>query len=199
MNQMEAWNAIAPQWHKWREKPLSEIMSFVRDTESYLDIGCGSRRHLSKGKKIIGIDFSIEMLKLAKTFSEENKINAGFVLADACEMPLRDRSFGCVAAAAILHAIPKENHEKFMKELKRIMKKGGKCIITVWNIDQKRFKNSEKETEVPWKAGGETIMRYYYLFDKEELENLIKRSGFRADRVYLDAEESNIIAEISKI
>ncbi|MBI2579663.1 MAG: class I SAM-dependent methyltransferase [Candidatus Aenigmarchaeota archaeon] len=198
MSQREVWDAIAPQWHRWREKPLPEVMRFIEGAAGYLDIGCGSRRHLAKGKKVTGLDFSVEMLKLAKKFSEDNGIDADFIMADACEMPLKDESFSMAVAAAVLHAVPKESHEKFLKEMKRVMKKGGKCIITVWNKDQEKFTGLAKERYVPWKDEGEALMRHYYLFDKEEFETLLGKSGFRTDRVYLDAEGWNIIAEISK-
>ena len=66
-----------------------------------------------------------------------------------------------------------------LSELKRVLKPGGEAFLTVWNRCQPRFWFRKKEVGVPWRAKGQIIYRYYYLFTYWEFERLVKKAGFR--------------------
>lgn len=70
---------------------INKISNYI---DSVLDVGCGSGRHIRffKQKKIfvIGLDFSLNMIKEAK-----NVCNAHYILGDARELPFKDSSIDC--------------------------------------------------------------------------------------------------------
>ena len=179
-NQKEIWDKIAPEWNKFKIIPAKHTIEFLKKTSGkVLDLGSGSGRHLVKIKsgKMYLIDFSKEMLKLAENKSKREKINAEFKQANLWEIPYENEFFDYAICISALHCIGEKNREKVVRELYRVLKKGGKAEIGVWNIKSKRFKNIKgKEKYVKWTDKGE---RYYYLYDEKEVHDLFKKIGFK--------------------
>src|SRR3989344_1883951 len=180
ISQKEIWNKIAQEWHKYKTIPAEHTIKFLKKTSGkVLDLGSGSGRHLMKIKKgkMYLVDFSKEMLKLAEKKSKKEKINAEFKQANIWKIPYENKFFDYAICISALHCIngPK-NREKAIKELYRVLKKGGKAEIGVWNINSKRFKNSQKEKYIGWTDKGK---RYYYLYDEKEIHELFKKIGFK--------------------
>src|SRR3989344_5390904 len=156
--QKEIWDKIAQEWHKYKTIPAKHTIEFLKKTSGkVLDLGSGSGRHLMKIKK--------------------EKINAEFKQANIWKIPYENKFFDYAICISALHCIngPK-NREKAIKELYRVLKKGGKAEIGVWNINSKRFKNSQKEKYIGWTDKGK---RYYYLYDEKEIHELFKKIGFK--------------------
>ncbi|MCH7972929.1 MAG: class I SAM-dependent methyltransferase, partial [Bacteroidetes bacterium] len=117
------------------------------------------------------------MLKLAEKKAKQNKIDAEFKQANLWEIPYEDEFFDYAISISSLHCVEgKENRRKSVEELYRVLKKGGKSEIGVWNIKSKRFKNSSKEKMIKWTDKG---VRYYYLYDEKEVHDLFKKIGFK--------------------
>ena len=182
MDQQKVWDSIAPSWSERRKKLIfQEVIDFQKNTKGViLDVGCGSGRNIIKNKKYICLDFSENMLKYAKNNSKKIM----FIRADATDLPIKDNSFDNVLYVAILHVIKGKNERKnALKELRRIMKNNGRAIITVWNKDQPRFSKSKKESYIPWKHNRKKYMRYYYLYDEKELQNVLKSCKFKLESI----------------
>ena len=179
-SQQQIWNAIASEWHKYKTIPAKHTIEFLKKTYgNVLDLGSGSGRHLVKIKKgkMYLVDFSKKMLELAEKKSKEEKINAEIKQANIWKIPYENEFFDFAICISALHCVKGlKNREKTIKELYRVLKKGGKAEIGVWNIKSKRFKNSKKEKYIRWTDKGK---RYYYLYDEKEVHNLFKESGFK--------------------
>lgn len=207
-NQKEIWNRISEPWKTFRVKPLGEVVEFLKDKKgNILDLGCGSGRNfvkLNREYKIYGVDFSENQLKFAKEYAKKEGIKAELVKAEAFNLPFESDFFDAAIFINALHCIPeKENREKTLKELLRVMKPETEAIIMVWNKEQERFRNSEKDIIIPWKWKGKEYPRYYYLYDEKEFANLLKKTGFEVLKVG-NVEKSegnsrkNIIAVVRK-
>ncbi len=85
-----------------------------------LDNGCGSGILLKELKNAYGCDISFDMLKAAKM---KNLVNA-----DSEKLPFKDKSFDAVFCRGSLHHF--HSYEKGLKEIKRVLKKNGKLIIS---------------------------------------------------------------------
>jgi ubiquinone/menaquinone biosynthesis C-methylase UbiE len=182
MSQKEVWNSIAKSWKEFRKKPVPEIVYFLKDKKGkVLDLGCGSGRNFTKIRgTIYGVDFSREMLKFAKQTANKNKIKVNLTLASSDNLPFQDNFFDSAICIASLHCIQsKKSRKRTLEELYRVLKPGTKAMIVVWDKNQSRFKNSGKETLVPWKHKEKEQMRYYYLYDKKEIKDLLKSVGFK--------------------
>lgn len=187
MDQREVWNAIAPEWHKYRaSKPQKDILEFISQSNGLiLDFGCGSGRHMVRGKKYAGFDFAETMIRFAKSKAKKEKIKAYFAIARGDSMPFKSNAFDAVAAANVIHQIEgKSSRKKSIEEIFRVMKPGASAIISVWNKNQPRLSLKKKEDFVTWKIGDKIYRRYYYFFSEEELKKLLKDAGFAALRIF---------------
>ena len=200
LNQKQIWDAIAKAWNDYRQKPISKVNEFLKNKKGkILDLSCGSGRHLLKSKDLefYETDFSEKMIEFAKKNAEKNKIKAHFQVADATNLPFEDNFFDSAIYIAALHCIQSvKDRKKSLKELFRVLKKDSEALITVWSKMHLRMKNKSKDAIVPWTFEGEKYQRYYYLYEKNELESLLKQSGFKIQNI----EESfrGIIAIVTK-
>ncbi|MBI4116907.1 class I SAM-dependent methyltransferase [Candidatus Pacearchaeota archaeon] len=180
-NQQEVWNSIAVPWKSFRVNPIPEVSEFLKNKNGkILDLGCGSGRNFTKvNGKIYGVDFSEEMLKHAKKFVEKNKFDVELAKAEAFDLPFKNNFFDAAICAAVLHCIPDaEKRETALRELFRVLKPNAEAWFSVWDKNQKKFKDAEKEIFIPWKYKGKEYNRYYYLYDKREYLDLLKKTGF---------------------
>lgn len=94
-----------------------------------LDLGCGTGISVIRQHPVefsVGLDISIEMLKLAKDKGIE------VILGDMTSTPFRNESFDCLTMVTSFHHVPRKG--KVINELIRIMKPGGKIAASLLKI-----------------------------------------------------------------
>jgi tRNA (uracil-5-)-methyltransferase TRM9 len=185
-SQKNIWDKVAFPWKDFRKKPVEEVINFIGSKKGkILDLGCGSGRNFVKMDGVIyGVDFSENMLKYAKSLAKERDIKVKLTKSRVENLPFKDNFFDAAIFVATLHCIPKEKErKKALQELYRVLKKEKEAIITVWDKNQEKFKNSEKEVLLPWEKNGKEYKRYYYLYEKEEIKDLVKSVGFKIKKV----------------
>lgn len=127
----KGYNKIAEKYSKQRKiyqsKPLLlKFLRYLPKSSKVLDLGCGAGIPVSKfladkGCKVVGIDFSDGMLKLAR----KNVHAAGFIKMNITKMKFKENSFdGAVSFYAIIH-IPRKYHPKIYRNLHKMLKPGG--------------------------------------------------------------------------
>ena len=193
--QEQVWNKISELWSKYRKKAPAEVIEFLADKKGkILDMGCASGRNLIANKRLeyYGVDFSEEMLKFAEQKSKNEKIKAAFFKSSLDELPFEDNFFDAAVFISTLHCIEQSSdRKKSLEELYRVLKKGREAIITVWNKNHNELakKLQAREGFVNWKKDGVNYQRYYYFYDKKELENLLRKVGFKI----LDKKSSEVM------
>ena len=93
---------------------------------------------------VTGVDFSRGMLAVARAISDEDHDLDGrlrWLEADAAELPLDDRSVDAVVSSFVLQLVPKR--EPVYREVRRILRPGGRFVFTTWMVDDSRFEPSE--------------------------------------------------------
>lgn len=182
----EIFNTIAPSWYGFRHhtifrKELTHLAESWRKGK-LLNAGCGHGADFIPFKDnfdLYGIDFSAEMIKLAHKYTEKHNFKANLKVEDIRSLPFSDNYFDwAIAIASYHHLDGKEDREKALQELFRVLKPGGEAFLTVWNKWQSRFFLKGKDTLVPFHYKGKTYLRYYHLFSYGEIENLVKQAGF---------------------
>jgi len=180
MNQQKVWNNIAPEWYEFKTKPSQQAVDFLnKQSGDILDLGSGAGRHLTKIKdsKMYLVDFSEQMIKLAKEKAKQKNIDVDFKVANLAKLPYKNNFFDSAICISSLHCIKGEkNREKIIQELHRVLKPKAQALVAVWNKNSKRFKNSPKEKFIGWRDKGK---RYYYLYDEKEIHDLFKKTDFK--------------------
>ena len=182
----DVFNEIAPGWYSFRHwsRFRSELEMLARRWRKgrLLNVGCAHGPDFLPFVQtfdLYGVDFSGEMLKFARKYSEKFNFKVNLSLADVRHLPYVDQTFDWAISVATYHHVRgSEEREAALQELRRVLTPDGEAFITVWNRWQPRFWFSRREVAVPWRKKGKTLYRYYYLFSYLELKKLVKEAGF---------------------
>ncbi|MCS7163463.1 MAG: class I SAM-dependent methyltransferase [Thermodesulfovibrio sp.] len=150
---------ISETWDEkfYNEKLESKFYSIVSEMNLeydslILDVGTGTGNLLKPiisklGEKstIFAIDYSEKMLKIAKKKFSKVK-NIFFILADAHFMPFRDYIFDTVICFGVFPHF--DDKEISVKEISRILKKGGRLFIAHALSSQELREHHRKAPEV---------------------------------------------------
>ena len=158
---------IKKQWDKiasvgrYRRKLGIDLAEYVSGTNlKILDLGSGGRRGLDKFGKVIYSDISLEMLK-------QGNLSSGVNL-DASVLPFKDGSFDVVTSIAMFHHLPtKKDRLNFLKEIKRVLKPRGICIVKFG------FIVGVVDERIKVKFGD--VDRFYYSMSLDELKALVEK------------------------
>jgi ubiquinone/menaquinone biosynthesis C-methylase UbiE len=183
----DVFNQIAPGWYNYRHHSIftRELNRLTKRWQkgSLLNLGCAHGPDFIPFRdsfKLYGVDFSDEMLMLARKYSLKFNFNVELTSADVRQLPYADDSFDWAISVATYHHIKGEQEIlKALDELKRVLKPGGEAFITAWNRWQPGFWLKPKELYVPWRKKDKILYRYYHLFSYAELEKLSIKTGFK--------------------
>jgi len=138
------------------------IQQFVHK-KIVLDIGCGkgygSFVLSKKAKETYALDLQKERVIYVH---EKYGSKIVFLVADASFLPFKDKEFDIIASLQVIEHVP--DLKKYLFEIHRILKEGGKFILTTPNR-KIRLKSGEK----PWNPD------HLREFDFTELHSILKR------------------------
>lgn len=175
------YNKIADRFNKTRGYGWSwikEFMDTVPKGSTIYDIGCGSGRNMGYPyMNFIGVDNCENLL----TICANKGLNV--VNSDMCKLPFDNESADVIMSVASFHHLSTtERRVAALKEFYRVLKPGGKILLSVWSKEQpkKTRRTFEKygDTMVKWDQHGDIFERYYYIFQLEELERLFTSTNF---------------------
>jgi len=213
------YNFIAEDFSRTRGKIWEELDflgKYANPGEKILDLGCGNGRLYGslKDKNIdyYGLDFSEKLIAIARNIYPQ----ARFQAADAFNLPFPDDFFDNIFSLAVFHHIPSDNLRlAFLKESRRVLKKDGRLIMTVWGMGGAkriflflkyallkifgRTKLDFGDALVPWRN---QTMRYVHYFRTPEIKKIIQKSGLLLDELKIikrpNSSEQNIFVVCHK-
>lgn len=140
-NSIEYWNNIHKEYNRNQikfDEWLNDFDEIINNCKTpILDLGCGSGNNtlylINKNKKVIAADLSSNAItNIIKNFPEIYDTKC-FNMLDG--FPFKDNSFEVIIADLSLHYFKKQDTEKIVKDLKRILCKNGYLIIRVNSIN----------------------------------------------------------------
>ena len=157
---------------------IDEFLNKLEPYSSVYDIGCGNGRNmLKKNLHFIGVDNCENFVKIC------HKKNLSVINANMTKIPLQNNSADAIICVAVLHHLASEKSRiDALLEMKRLIKKNGKILLSIWSINQprktRRSFNSFGNNIVLWNNNqGKIFERYYYIFKLEEIKQLFKIVG----------------------
>jgi len=146
----ETWLKQAhPKIKDWFQKEIVYLKKNIKQNSKILDVGCGFGRHIeiiaNFSKEIIGIDNNSDTIEKAKDKLSNFK-NIKLFVQDAQKLNFEDDYFDYVICLTNTFGDFPDIKESVLKEMKRVCKKNGKIIISVYNDKalEIRKKNYEK-------------------------------------------------------
>ncbi len=196
------YNLIGERFSRAREEPWKEaeflVKDYVKEKEKILDFGCGRGQwyEFFKEKKAqyFGVDFSEKLIEIAKS----KYLGVNFQTIDGINLPFENEFFDKVYAIAVFHHLPSEKIRiSVLKEIKRVLKKGGILILTVWNLRKKwKIKKLILKFSILKILGktkldfGDILMDwmgakdfYFHCFSKDELKKLCFKVSFNIIKI----------------
>jgi tRNA (uracil-5-)-methyltransferase TRM9 len=151
-----------------------------------LDLGCGNGRHAESlstvADRVVGVDVSAELLRTARERVEERGTDPRphLIQADAASLPVGSGVVDVAVYVATLHHLrPRSRRVASLSELSRVLAPDGRALVSAWSTAHDRFDaESGFDTTVPWTLpGGESVPRYYHIYDPAEFAADIRESG----------------------
>lgn len=196
----QVYNNIAKEFNNTRWIPWPCTQKFLNSLPQWsfgCEAGCGNGRNILYRKDLcmIGFDFCDNFCKIVK--EKGGKI----IQSDIRSIPFKNNLFDFVISIAVIHHLDTfEKRLKSVLEMTRILRKGGKLLILVWAFEQEKDSRRKFKTQdelVTWKARtGKTYYRYYHLYKKGELEEMIKKiDNLRIKKSFFERSNYGVICE----
>src|SRR5579871_5368343 len=142
--QRYGWDKAASYYeNSWRQqlKPAHDMLidfADIQQGQKIIDVACGTglmsfraAEAASSNGFVLGTDISDKMVEIADKTAKENNIgNIRFERMDAEELKINDEEFDVAICALGLMYAPHPINA--LKEMYRVLKKGGHCIVAVW-------------------------------------------------------------------
>lgn len=125
---------------------IAQFLSNLDVGSLVCDVGCGNGRYLNACNPFIfsiGVDRCVRLAREACARGE-------VTVCDNLELPFRNESFDAVLSIAVIHHFATtERRINAIRELSRILRIGGRVVITVWALEQKHRRFESQDVLIP--------------------------------------------------
>ena len=174
------------------EYPNELVVSFMnsyfprelssRKKISILDIGCGSGRHVKlfaeNRFRVFGIDFSKSAIFNTKNLLRKNNLRAELKCSSMHNLPFKDNYFDGVLSFGVFYYSDSKGMKKSIKEMYRVLKKGGTGFINIRSTNDYRYGKGKKIENNTYilniKDTNELDLKIHFL-NRNQLRNYFKQ------------------------
>jgi ubiquinone/menaquinone biosynthesis C-methylase UbiE len=131
-------------------KAINKALQFaeIKDGESILEVAVGTGRvfekivSLNRNGRNEGLDLSPDMLAVARKHLKGKGSNYSLRVADAYLLPFPDITFDLVVNNYMFDLLPEEDFPSILSEFKRVLKSGGRLVITSMTRGRKWYSHT---------------------------------------------------------
>lgn len=150
----------------------------IEDGDTVLDLGSGAGfdcflavKKVGNSGKVIGVDFSKEMIEKAKQNAKKmNYKNIEFLLGDIEDLPVEDSSINIIISNCVINLAPDKS--KVFSESYRVLRNGGKMFVSDIVLLEDISDDIKNNEELLGGCVGGALLRDDYI-------GIIKSAGFK--------------------
>jgi tRNA (uracil-5-)-methyltransferase TRM9 len=188
------YDRIGSHFAETRSHPWPAVESFLTEVPHAavgLDCGCGNGRHLpllaDRVDRALAVDVSVSLLN-----ETIDRVDVPFdpILAEASALPFGDDSIDTAMYIATLHHLPTEaDRRDSITELARVLGPDGRGLVSAWSVTHDRFDADRgHDRTVEWTLpDGETVDRFYHVYDPAEFERDVRASEATTVRTFTES------------
>lgn len=156
---------------------VEDYLNKLKPNSLVLDLGCGNGRNMNhENIKFIGVDNCENFVRIC------NQKGLDVINCNMTKVNLENEKVDGIICIAVFHHLSTlENRIEALREMKRLVKPGGKILLSVWSINQpqktRRKFNNYGNNIVIWNSYGKLFERYYYIFKIDEIKSLFRMVG----------------------
>jgi alkylated DNA repair protein alkB family protein 8 len=206
----DVYDKIAPHFSHTRYKKWPKVEEFVSNLPQgsfLMDAGCGNGKNLVNVPHVVryGSDRSFPFCEIARDKADCEALQAD--IARDIGKSFRVGIFDATIAIAVIHHIPDvPGRIAALREIHRLLRRGGSALIYVWAMEQKKGTIGARSFEsqdifVPWNLQSAylkpehgvpegqivPLQRYYHVFTEEEFRDLLNQvPEFEIKDLYYD-------------
>lgn len=172
----DVYKHIAHDFSRTRHSVWPVVQLFIDSipmSKSCLEIGCGNGKNMlplnARDITCIGIETCLEFIDICK----KQRLNVFY--ADCCKLPFTDGVFDYAMSIAVFHHLSTpERRESALKEMVRILRPGGKGLISLWSVENQVDKKfTPGDNLVSWNYKGEEFHRYYHIYTRDMVQQFL--------------------------
>ncbi len=160
----DVWKNPAPEsfylLHRWKKQ----------HKKNFLDLGCGLGRHTvlfaSNGFDVSAFDISENAIERTSNWVKELGLNVNIKQGDMLNIPFDNESIDCILCMNVISHTDTNGTYKIADELKRVLKAGGECYLTLGSKETWGFKQNwpmvDANTKLRDEQGPEYMIPHFY-------------------------------------
>lgn len=190
--------------NRWKEPSIESFYLVNRwkyqNKKDFLDLGCGLGRHSilfgKNGFNVFCFDISEEAISETKKWAEDEALNFNYAIGDMLKLPYKNESIDCILCRNVISHTDTDGIKKVINELKRVLKNGGECYLTLGSKETWGFKQDwpmvDENTKLRMEEGPEYKVPHFYAdyeLIKELFSDFIIRNVEHIEKFYEDKGE----------
>jgi ubiquinone/menaquinone biosynthesis C-methylase UbiE len=194
------WNIVKEDFAQVWKNPSIESYYLVNrwstlGERNFLDLGCGLGRHsvlfAKNNFNVSCFDISEDAVNRTKKWCMEENLTCDYKVGDMLNLPYEDNSFDCIYCRNVVSHTDTSGMKVIVNELKRVLKKGGECYLTLcskdsWGFRQESWPIKDENTKLRNEEGPEYMIPHFFvdynlcmeLFKDFEMVKIFKTTNY---------------------
>lgn len=172
-------------------KSVNDFSKQFSQSSNVLDAGCGNGKNMLHLQHLVATITGFDNCKNFVTLCNMRGLHV--IEGDIINPPYEDNTFDFIICIAVIHHLKHEcDRTKAMNELLRILKPGGKVLLTVWAVESDAYSKKRKFIQ-----GDNNVLfnkkdRYYFVHDKNSFKEYCEQFSVEKE-IFWDKGNWNVI------